>query len=138
MNDIEKNVQRDPFRQLREIADQDKLAERLQQYLGPAFASGEKQIEDCKIEQLHYTSGVDCQIIFTAKIRHHDQREISQGIFFGTHLRLRYPGALAACTSLKHSPGTQPPFGSAMIYIPEWEMLLWAYPSDSATSHSLV
>jgi len=52
MNIIEEKPQCDAFHQLREIVDQDKLAERLQQYLRPAFAFDEVQIEDCKIEQL--------------------------------------------------------------------------------------
>jgi hypothetical protein len=135
MNSIEEKPRGDEFRQLREIVDQDKLAERLQQYLRPVFASDEMQIEDCKIEQLYYTSGVTCQIVFTAKIHYRRSQEFSEGIFFGTHMRLQYPSALASFDSLNRRIGARPQAGSALIYIPEWEMLLWAYPNNPTDSH---
>ena len=138
MSSIAEKPRGNEFQQLREIVDQDNLAERLQKYLRPAFASDEVQIEDCKIEQLYYTSGVDCQIVFTAKIHYRSKHEFSEGIFFGTHLRLQYPSALAAFDSLNHRLRSRPQAGSALIYIPEWEMLLWAYPNNPVDSHGQV
>jgi thiamine kinase-like enzyme len=114
------------FPQLRDLANTEKLAQALQRYMGPAFASGEMQIEACGISDLHYKPGKACRFLLTANLRRRTHHEIAQQLFFGVLSRKqKKPKALLDQTNL-----LPPRFGLPVIYIPEWEMVLWAYPND--------
>jgi aminoglycoside phosphotransferase (APT) family kinase protein len=116
------------FPQLREILDKEKLAQRLQHRLGPAFASGEMQIEDCKIEQFHYKPGGDCRILLDAKIRHSHDHASERQTFFGALFRAESAQKIFDTLDREHL--AQPRFVPAVTHIPEWQMVLWAYPND--------
>jgi len=115
------------FPQWREIMAAEKRAPMLQRYLGPAFASGEMKVESCAIDQLYYKPGGDCRVLFTANIRCHDEATAQQ-FFFGKLFRHRR--AREAYEALNRQQLVRPQFGPAVVYIPEWEMILWAYPND--------
>ncbi len=116
------------FPQLREIAEEKQLAEKLQQHLGPAFASSELQVESCKIDELNYKPGGACRIILTARIRRPNADESDQQVYFGRLLQPRNAQRLPALLDQKNL--TPPRFGPPVLYIPEWSFILWAYPND--------
>ena len=115
--------------QLREIADAKKLTHTLRRRLGPAFASGELQIEDCTIDQLYYKPREGaCRILFTATICRANHGAVGQQVFYGKIFR---PGkAQKILDSINHHHLAQPQFGPPVIHIPEWDTVLWAYPND--------
>jgi len=116
------------FPQLREIVNAKQLAPMLQRCLGPAFAAGEMHVESCVIDQLYYKPGGDCRILFTASIRRCHDEATAQQIFFGKLFRHGSAKKIYDSLNLQHL--APPKFGPAVIYIPEWEMILWAYPND--------
>ena len=116
------------FPQLHEIVAEKKLAPALQREMGPAFASGELRIEECRIDQFHYKPGADCRLLFTATIQGRDNDEIGRQIFFG---KIFLPGvAKTVFESLNRRHWAQPKFGPPAIHLPQWEMIVWAYPND--------
>lgn len=116
------------FPQLQEIVKGRSLATTLQQYMGESFASGEMQVEDCRKNRIYYKSGADCRIRFTAIIRNCQNQEVSEQLFFGQLSRTRPKQPFGDFLNPKQL--TQPKFGPSVIYIPEWSMVLWAYPND--------
>jgi len=123
------NVMQDSeFPQLREITQPENLAQMLRRCLEPALAASDMDVQSCAIDQLHYKPGGDCRILLTVNIcRRNDEAPASQ-IFFGKLFRSQRGKELFdACDRTKLA---SPPFGPAMLYIPDWEMVLWAYPND--------
>ena len=117
------------FPQLHEIVDPAKLAAKLNQALGPAFATGERRVSNCAIDHLKYRSAASCVIAFTAIIVDRENRELGQQSFFGK--LFRRPQQLAAqAERLQRQAWTPPRFGPAVVQIPDWAMQLWAYPND--------
>ena len=114
------------FPQLREIADPEKLAQTLQRHIALTLASDEVQVDACTMDQLRYNPGSDCRILFTADLRHDGTR--GRQIFFGR--LFPSPRAAEAFASLDRANLAPPEFGPAVIHIPEWEMVVWAYPND--------
>ena len=120
-------VDRD-FPQLQEIVDEQKLAKTLQRHLGKSFATGEMQVEGCRKDRIYYKSGTDCRLLFTAVIRNRLNQEIDEQLFFGRLFRSNSGHTLRDCLNPKKL--TSPKFGPSVMYIPEWAMVLWAYPND--------
>jgi thiamine kinase-like enzyme len=77
---------------------------------------------------LHYKPGESCRILFTADIRPRNNREISRQIYFAKIFHSHNKDEVVDSFNLKNL--TPPEFGPAMIHIPEWEMVAWAYPND--------
>jgi hypothetical protein len=116
------------FPQLRDLADMSKLAQKLNQHLGPAFVSGEMQVANCTIDQLHYTPGGVCWFLFMANILDHHHNALGQQTFYGKILDTPRAENLFARNS--EQAWLQPQFGPALVYVPEWAMVLWAAPND--------
>jgi len=117
------------FPQLFEIADPVKLAAKLNQHLGPAFAGREMQVSECAIEQLNYRPGAACVVLFSARIVNERQEELGRQSFYGK--LFRRPQKLAnTLRQQQNRAWVQPRFGPALAQIPDWAMLLWAYPND--------
>ena len=117
------------FPQLHEIADTAKLAQKLSQHLGPAFASGKMQVVGCEIDQLNYQPRTGCQLLFTAEICDRDQQVLGRQSFYGKLFRGAQRSARVWARQ-QRKPWAQPQFDPAVIHIPEWAMMLWAYPND--------
>ena len=116
------------FPQLRDIAQASLLAQKLNQHLGPAFLSGEMQVATCAIEQLHYTPGDGCWFFFIANLCDRQRDECGQQAFYGRVLNAQLAETIFA--ENRHKAWSQPQYGPALIHIPEWAMVLWAYPND--------
>ena len=117
------------FPQLFEIADPVKLVAKLNQHLGPAFAAREMQVSDCAIDQLNYRPGAACVVLFSARIVDRSQHELGRQSFYGK--LFRKPRVMANTIKRQQNRAwVQPRFGAAMVHIPDWAMLLWAYPND--------
>ncbi|MCG3119072.1 MAG: hypothetical protein ALAOOOJD_01400 [bacterium] len=117
------------FPQLREMAETATLAQKLNQYLGPAFAAGDLHVANCAIEQLNYRPGAACVILFTASIRDRQQRELGQQRFYGKLFR-RAARAEKIFARQQQKSWTPPAWGPAVVYLPDWLTVLWAYPND--------
>jgi hypothetical protein len=123
------NVMEDSeFPQLREINQPEKLAQMLRRYLEPALAANDVRVQSCAIDQLRYKPGGDCRILLTANIGRRNDETTAQQIFFGKLFRSQRGKELF--DSCDQSKLATPRFGPAMLYIAEWEMVLWAYPND--------
>ena len=119
------------FPQLREIGDARKLAHTLQRHLELSTLEREMYIENCKIDQLHYKRGHNCRMVFTVKLRHPDGLAGNGGskqIYFGK--LFHSPKDEEAFESIDRQKLAQPHFGPAVMHIPEWAIVLWAYPND--------
>jgi hypothetical protein len=117
------------FPQLCDIADPEKLAPMLQHYLAPSSISDEIQVDECVIDDLYYKPDYNCRMVLRAKLHRQYNRESDQQIFFGKLFHSQN-AAKEALDSINHEDLTQPKFGPAVTYVPEWEMVLWAYPND--------
>jgi hypothetical protein len=117
------------FPQLHDIADTAKLAQKLNQHLGPAFASGEMQAASCTIDQLNYQPRAGCQILFTATICDRHQHRLGQQSFYGKLFR-RPQRAKRVWQRQQQKTWAPPPFGPPVLHLPELAMMLWAYPND--------
>lgn len=118
------------YPQLREIADPERLAEVMQVHLGPRFASGKLRVDRCKIGRVYYKPGPDgsCKIRLKARIRASDGSEVGKQMFFG-HV---FPSGLVQTKfeKVRGRARAQPAFGQPVALIPDWNMILWAYPND--------
>ena len=117
------------FPQLFEITDPVKLTAKLNQHLGPAFTAREMQVSACTIEQLNYRPDSACVVLFSARIVDHQQRELGRQSFYGKIFRQPQKLANTILRQQKRA-WVQPRFGPALVSIPDWAMLLWAYPND--------
>lgn len=114
------------FPQVFEIAEPRMLAAKLQEHLTPAF--GELQVESCKIDELNYKPGGGCRIVFSAKIHDLHSGENFRQAYFGRLLQAHDQERLAAFGEQKNL--APPKMGPALLHIPEWELVLWAFPND--------
>ncbi|MCI0694731.1 aminoglycoside phosphotransferase family protein [candidate division KSB1 bacterium] len=117
------------FPQLYDIADPEKLAPMLEHYLAPSSISDEIQVDECAVDDLYYKPGVNCRMVLTTKLHRQNNSESDRQIFFGKLFHSQ-SAAKKALDSINHEDLTQPKFGPAVTYVPEWEMVLWAYPND--------
>lgn len=117
------------FAQLYEIADSRIMSHKLEKYVR-AFSGAQRQrVESCKIEQLHYRPGRDCKLLLRARLSHLDEAQAEEQLYFGW-LLTSDPKTKAYVTQLAQQDCSAPNFGPPLLYIPEWEMMLAAYPND--------
>ncbi len=121
-------MQDSEFPQLREINQPEKLAQMLRRYLEPALAGNDVHVQSCTIDQVHYKPGGDCRILLAATICRRNGEAAAPQIFFGKLFRSQHGKEIF--DSYDQTKLTPPQFGPAMLYIPDWEMVLWAYPND--------
>jgi thiamine kinase-like enzyme len=116
------------FPQLQDILTPGRLTEKLQQVLGVHSESHAIAIEGCSVDRLYYKSGENCRLLLTAYVRHRATQELDRQILFGTLFRpSRSQRAYAALDTTRFAT---PKCGPAVMHLPEWEMILWAYPND--------
>lgn len=112
------------FPQLREILDTRRLAQVLQQHIWAAPPAADQHIRECKVKRIYYQPGEECRIIINVNIGGGVERQLYFGkIINGSNIR-------ATFDALDQQQLAAPAFGRPIIYIPEWEMILWAYPND--------
>jgi len=112
------------FPQLHALANKKRLAAALQQQLD---ASCTHRIARCRLLRLHYKPGI-CRVQIKAKISDGAGRELGEQIYCG---RIFPAGeGRSAFAAARHTDLLQPAFGRSLSFIPEWEMVLWAYPND--------
>ncbi len=117
------------FPQLCDIADPVKLASMLEHYLAPSSGSDVIQIDECGINELYYKPGHNCRMVLSAKLHRQNSPQSGGQVFFG---KLFHSSQCAqeVFDSLNRENLVQPEFGSAVVYIPEWQMIIWAHPND--------
>ena len=113
---------------LREIADEKKLAEALQPHLGPSLSAKTQQIDSCHIDQLRCKPGGGCRLLFTATIGRKGNGSVGDQKFFGQLIRQNV--SYVVTEALNRTNLTMPRFGPPVFFIPEWSLLVWAYPND--------
>lgn len=112
------------FPQLREILDTRQLAQVLQRHIWVAPPAADQQVRECNIKRVYYQPGEECRIIINVDIGSGIDRQLYFGkIINGSNIRDIYD-------ALDQQQLAAPAFGRPIIYIPEWEMILWAYPND--------
>lgn len=112
---------------LRDIMDEEKLAQTLQLHLGADFVSGKYSVERCKIDWVHVTS-FKSRILFSARIRDNHTQQKHQQLYFGRIIQPEEERERASHPAPAQL--VQPGIGLAALYIPEWSMQVWAYPND--------
>lgn len=117
------------FAQLHEISDSEKLAAKLEKYV-TAFSGRQTQhVSSCKIEQLHYRPGRDCKLLLRVRLTPVDEVHIEEQLYFGWLLTCD-PKTKEYVTQVAERELAIPGYGPPMLYIPEWGLMLAAYPND--------
>lgn len=117
------------FAQLHEIADSEKMAAKLEKYV-TAFSGRQTQhVSSCKIEQLHYRPGRDCKLLIRARLTPVRDDHAGEQLYFGWLLTCD-PKTKEYVTHVAARELAMPAYGPPMLYIPEWELMLAAYPND--------
>ncbi len=114
------------YPQLREITDAEKLARKLEEHLGPDSGL---RVESCKIAQLHYRPGGGCKISLKAYLGR-DGEYLGEQIYMGMIAAGDRRSLEAIHERTAQRQLVPPHFGPPLIFIPEWELFLWAYPND--------
>jgi len=101
------------------------LRQTLQRHLDASDASKQIKVDACRIDQVRHKPGGALQLRFTAAIRGRNAVHPYQQPYIGWPLK-RENGH----TRLNPENIEQPRFGPAVIEVPEWGMMFWAYPND--------
>ncbi len=116
------------FSSLRDLSDGAKLAQKLQQHLA-SFGAGEKfNVASCTVEQVHAKPGGGLRLLFTAHMQTPGADTPFAQMYFGRLLRERKDETHTA--ALLRARLVAPRFGPPVLFVPEWSLLLWAYPND--------
>jgi hypothetical protein len=114
------------YPQLAEIVDRGLLADAI----GACLAGAEPvapALRACAVRKLHYKPRSGCRLVIEARFAAASGRSVEQ-LYFGRLL----PGDQAVRSFEATDPATLAPprFGPASLYLPAWQLLLWAYPND--------
>jgi hypothetical protein len=96
--------------------------------MGPLFTSGKLDIEDFQIALLRDGPGGKRQVRVTVQIQDRSNQKLEKQVYFGR--MFRSDRAKAILSSLNRRNLAQPKFGPPVMYLPECELMLWAYPND--------
>ena len=113
------------FPQLRDMARGDQLA----RGIATALARGKRRaptLLHCAIRKLHYRPGSGCRLVIEARFAG-DGEGVEQ-LYFGR--LLTGDGAQRQFEASRRSALTPPRFGPPILFLPEWDLVLWAYPND--------
>ena len=124
----DKNLTICEFPDIKEIADPVNLKKTLEQHLKSADAGNGFNVDACTIDQVRYKPGGGLQLLFTATIRGHENGDPHRQFYFGGRLRRGNENTPFDSVELKNL--AQPRFGPAVVPVPEWGMIFWAYPND--------
>ncbi len=117
------------FVQLHDIADSQTMAAKLQKYVAAFSGNQGQRVASCKIEQLHYRPGRDCKLLLRAQLSHVNGAHAGEQYYFGWLLTAEAK-TKAYVTQIAQHDLVVPHFGPPVLYIPEWELMLAAYPND--------
>jgi hypothetical protein len=117
------------FPQLEEIRDKKKLVEKLQSHINPELANG-YHVEDCAITDFNYKPGRFCSMVLKAFIYQHKRRVGEQLYFAELTTRNKAESSRYEHTEQPKNKLLDPMFGPAVLFIPEWNLTMWAFPND--------
>lgn len=120
------------FPQLEQLGDLEGVSRALERRLGARFSSGELSIGDCAITRVDARPGRDgeCWLQLRARIRNRVKCECGEQLFSA---QLFAPGrARERFERARLDPAVEPAFGEPVCLVPEWNMVVWAYPNDPA------
>ena len=85
-------------------------------------------VKRCQIERVKYKAGQKCLVNYLLQIQDVQTRQICQQrlstrLFPEGESRLRFQKA-------QSEPLVMPPFGQAVMHLPELEMVIWSFPND--------
>ncbi|MCG8605451.1 hypothetical protein MJD09_10690, partial [bacterium] len=112
-----------------DMMDEQKLALKLQQHLGPQFASHRHEILGCEIDRVNFHPNRGCRFLIRADIKDGNSEVKSRHMFFA-HRVPPSRNVQRLFSSYKTRPLVQPSYGLPITHIPEWRMIVWAYPND--------
>jgi len=112
---------------LRVVTDLGVMRETLQREL-PAFSSGRLQLGHLNIKQLDYKPGKRCCVCYNLRVKESDSGNETRQLLLGV---VEANGA-AEAKYLKEKNGGlfQPSFFPAIHWLPDLNMMLWAFPND--------
>lgn len=95
---------------------------------GNGNATPSYSVTSCMIDRVKYRAGEKCVISYRLQINEHATDTLHEQwfcvrVFPAGSAGSRYQKALA-------EPLTPPNFGEAVMWLPQWEMVLWAFPND--------
>jgi len=116
------------FPQLLEMSDKHRLAAALQETLGESLRAQRQRIYSCNIKRMYYKPGRRCRLNMIAKIRNENGEKLGEQIYYGRILPCGKGGKLFQ--RLQRKNFLTPAFGAPLGFVPQWEMIVWAYPND--------
>lgn len=117
------------FAQLHDIADAVTMAAKLQASVVAGCGPQEQHVASCKLEQLHYRPGRDCKMLLRADLAHANGEHVGEQYYFGW-LLTSDPKTKAYAQQIAQRELVAPSYGPGVLFIPEWELMLAAYPND--------
>ncbi len=111
------------FPQLRHINDAQQLAHQLQPHVGEAHVAGSE------IDEVYYEPGGGCKISLRVRFKVASER-IEEQIYYGRLFPKKWRNPAEIYARAQRQNHTPPKFGPPLIFIPEWELVLWAFPND--------
>ncbi len=116
------------FPQLFEMSDKHRLAAALQENLGETLQAHGQRIHSCNIKRMYYKPHRRCRLNMIAKIRNQRGEKLGEQIYYG---RILPPGkGRRLFQRLQRKNFLTPAFGAPLGFVPQWEMIVWAYPND--------
>ena len=118
------------YPQLPEATDTKTLARTLLDFMGPNFAAESLEISRCKLKRIYYKPGPEghFRMHIRALIRHPERGSLGEQTFFA---QMWPANAIEAHHRRAISRNlVAPEYGEPVALIPQWNMLLWAYPND--------
>jgi hypothetical protein len=112
---------------LQAVTDLVMMRETLQREL-PAFSSGRLQLAHLNIKQLDYKPGKRCCVCYNLLVKESDTGNETRQLLLGV---VEANGAAEAkYFKEKNEALFQPPFFEAVQWLPDLNMILWAFPND--------
>ncbi len=112
------------YPQLADIRDKLLLQEKLEKY---ARDSSGLSISSCYAKRVYYRPGKECRVLIEATIAETSGEIFGKQLYFG---RIHPGKAPEAFEAFNRESLSKPVFGEALLMIPEWELVLLAFPND--------
>jgi hypothetical protein len=116
------------FPRLQRLADTDDACAVLARHLGRASSGGAITVTDFDVRRLYYTPGVGCRSLFEVMVDDGKTGQPVKQIFFGKTFLAKSTKAMAAAA--RRRTLARPRLGPPVFHVPEWDMVVWAYPND--------
>lgn len=112
------------YPQLADIRDKLLLQEKLAKYSSDV---NDLRIVSCYTKRVYYRPGKECRVLFEATIANASGEILGKQLYFGQIHPGKAPEVFAA---FNRDSLTKPMYGDALLLIPEWELVLLAFPND--------